>query len=313
MLLAGVLVIAAASPAAAGGWAASTLDEPPAALVAGQDHQVGFMILQHGKTPVNPDQGQVGIRLFDPSSGESLTFPAVQQGPVGHFVSTVNVPTAGAWQWEVLQGWFEPQPLGPIDVVASASAAPAAAGGTTTAAAPSGAGVDGWRIAAVVIAGLLARGVLHRAPARTAQGPQVGRGRPSVIDRSVRLAVTGLLGVGLALTAAFWPEAEAAPTTPVGAAPAPATPDGASLFFTKGCASCHSGPDGEGRLQIGPDLAALPTDAGRRVEGLDAEAYVRQSIREPQAFQVAGFTTVEMPTLAVSDAELDALVLYLLG
>jgi hypothetical protein len=155
MLLAGVLVIAAASPAAAGGWAASTLDEPPAALVAGQDHQVGFMILQHGKTPVNPDQGQVGIRLFDASSGESLTFPAVQQGPVGHFVSTVNVPTVGAWQWEVLQGWFEPQPLGPIDVVASASAAPAAAGGATTAADSSGTGVDGWRIAAVVIAGLL--------------------------------------------------------------------------------------------------------------------------------------------------------------
>ena len=155
MLLAGVLVIALASPAAAGGWAASTLDEPPAALVAGQDHQVGFMILQHGKTPVNPDQGQVGIRLFDPSSGESLTFPAVQQGPVGHFVSTVNVPTAGAWQWEVLQGWFEPQPLGPIDVVASASAAAGAATAADSSGASSGGRVDGWRIAAVVIAGLL--------------------------------------------------------------------------------------------------------------------------------------------------------------
>jgi cytochrome c1 len=133
-----------------------------------------------------------------------------------------------------------------------------------------------------------------------------------VIDRSVRLAVTGLLGVGLALTAAFWPEGEAAPT-PAGAAPAPATPDGASLFFTKGCASCHNGPDGQGRLQIGPDLGQLPDNAPHRVDGLDAEAYVRQSIRQPQAFKVAGFTTVEMPTLAVSDAELDALVHYLLG
>jgi hypothetical protein len=114
------------------------------------------MILQHGKTPVNPDQGEVGIRLFNPSSGQSLTFPAVQQGPVGHFVSTVNVPTVGAWQWEVLQGWFEPQPLGPIDVVASAAAAAAASGGATPAATTaSGGGVDGWRIAAVVIAGLL--------------------------------------------------------------------------------------------------------------------------------------------------------------
>ena len=105
---------------------------------------------------MNPDQGQVGIRLFNPSSGQGLTFPAVQQGPVGHFVSTVNVPTAGAWQWEVLQGWFEPQPLGPIDVVAGASAASAASAAPRgrTSRASSG-GVDGWRIAAVVIAGLL--------------------------------------------------------------------------------------------------------------------------------------------------------------
>ena len=313
MLLAGVLVIAAASPAAAGGWAASTLDEPPAALVAGQDHQVGFMILQHGKTPVNPDQGQVGIRLFDPSSGESLTFPAVQQGPVGHFVSTVNVPTVGAWQWEVLQGWFEPQPLGPIDVVASASAAPAAAGGATTAADSVRHGRRRLEDRRGGDRRPAPRGLLHRAPARTAQGPQVGRGRPSVIDRSVRLAVTGLLGVGLALTAAFWPEAEAAPP------PLRAQHRLRRRRTEHRCSSPRAARrvtaalTVEGRLQIGPDLAALPTNAGRRVAGLDAEAYVRQSIREPQAFQVAGFTTVEMPTLAVSDAELDALVHYLLG
>jgi hypothetical protein len=154
MLLAAVLVVAIAAPAAAGGWATSTLDDPPAELVAGQDREVGFTILQHGKTPVNPDQGDVGIRLFDSSTSTGLVFLARQVGPVGHFVATVNVPTTGAWQWEVMQGWFEPQPLGPISVVSTPGAAAAASGPTASPAATSS-GVDGWRVAAVILAGLL--------------------------------------------------------------------------------------------------------------------------------------------------------------
>jgi mono/diheme cytochrome c family protein len=134
-----------------------------------------------------------------------------------------------------------------------------------------------------------------------------------VIDRSVRLAVTGLLGAGLALTAAFWPGAARDASTPADASPAAAAPDGASLFLSKGCASCHTGPDSTGRFQVGPSLANLSSTAARRVEGLGLEDYVRQSIRAPQAFQVEGFATVSMPTLAVSDSELEALVQYLLG
>jgi cytochrome c oxidase subunit 2 len=126
-----------------------------------------------------------------------------------------------------------------------------------------------------------------------------------VIDRSTRLAVTGLLAAGLAVTAA----AGLAGTT---AAPAPTTPAGARLFVAKGCATCHNGPESSARFPVGPDLGAVDLVAGGRVEGLDGPAYVRQSIRSPQAFLVAGFEQ-QMPTLAVSDEELDALVRYLLG
>jgi hypothetical protein len=122
----------------------------PTELVAGQDHEVGFTILQHGQTPVHPDAGDIGIRLVEVGSGQARMFPAVAEGPHGHFVSTVNVPSAGTWTWEVMQGWFEPQPLGTIDVV---SASAAGASGTTSTTATSG--TDAWRIAALVLAAVL--------------------------------------------------------------------------------------------------------------------------------------------------------------
>ncbi len=152
LLLAAALVVAAATPAAAGGWAVSTLDETPAQLVAGQSQAVGFTIRQHGQTAVNPDSGEIGIRLTS-ETGQRLTFLAAETGPVDHFVASVEAPAAGRWTWEVLQGWFEPQPLGAIDVVTTAS--PAAAPAATAGAASAADGPSWWRIGAIAIAALL--------------------------------------------------------------------------------------------------------------------------------------------------------------
>jgi hypothetical protein len=68
ILLALVCVI----PALAGGWAAITLDDWPAGVVAGQPLAVGFMVRQHGINPMddltpilmarNPDTRTAGDR-----------------------------------------------------------------------------------------------------------------------------------------------------------------------------------------------------------------------------------------------------------
>jgi mono/diheme cytochrome c family protein len=79
--------------------------------------------------------------------------------------------------------------------------------------------------------------------------------------------------------------------------------DGASLFQAKGCVGCHQRGD-LGQFQIGPDLTGL----GERA----TEVYVRQSIRDPQAFLVEGYQGIDMPTLALTEAELDVLVVFLL-
>lgn len=88
---------------------------------------------------------------------------------------------------------------------------------------------------------------------------------------------------------------------------------GRMLFYAKGCLGCHSrGSDGS--LRIGPNLAGLAERAGTRVAGLSAADYVRQSLREPQAYVVESFSGgVKMPDLDLSDGEVEALVAYLLG
>jgi len=65
-------------------------------------------------------------------------------------------------------------------------------------------------------------------------------------------------------------------------------------------------------MQIGPDLTHVADRAATRVAGLDAPAYVRQSIREPGAYRVPGYPAV-MPNLGLSDSDIDSLIAFLLG
>jgi mono/diheme cytochrome c family protein len=92
------------------------------------------------------------------------------------------------------------------------------------------------------------------------------------------------------------------------------TPDrGALLFTTKGCVGCHMHAAlPNARMQVGPNLTGLPDRAATRVTGLDARGYVRQSLREPQAFIVAGYTT-RMPDLHLSEEEIDSITAFLLA
>ena len=101
-------------------------------------------------------------------------------------------------------------------------------------------------------------------------------------------------------------------TTRASALPA-AVERGALLFAVKGCVGCHMHsaiPDA--RMQVGPDLSALADRAGSRIAGLDAGAYVRQSLREPGAYGAFG-GYVAMPDLRLNDNEIESLTAFLLS
>jgi mono/diheme cytochrome c family protein len=92
--------------------------------------------------------------------------------------------------------------------------------------------------------------------------------------------------------------------------------DGASLFQSKGCAACHTGPDSASPMGFLSLVGAADWAADRR-PGLGAQQYLAESMRTPSAFISPGFVgpiggTDAMPDLDLSEAEIDALVSYLM-
>jgi nitric oxide reductase subunit C len=96
--------------------------------------------------------------------------------------------------------------------------------------------------------------------------------------------------------------------------------DGSELFAATvlgnraGCITCHSLEPGV--QLVGPSLAGIGSVADTRVEGLDAERYLRQSIVEPNAHLVDGYEKDVMPgdyVLSLTDPQIQALVDYLEG
>lgn len=80
-------------------------------------------------------------------------------------------------------------------------------------------------------------------------------------------------------------------------------------LFVEMCAQCHGAGD-----SVGPGLATMRDVAATRVEELTPVEYVRQSILDPGAFVVSGYTNVMPQDYAtqLTDDELAALVTFIL-
>jgi hypothetical protein len=141
-------MLALAAPALAGGWALVTLDSLPRALHAGESIQLGFTVLQHGKTPTNKDLNgnplvpvlkatkQAGAATTSAKAAETITVKAQQQGPTGHYVADLTFPSDGSWAWQIeLPTYYvQDSPSGqntaifaPLTVLPAAAPAPAPA------------------------------------------------------------------------------------------------------------------------------------------------------------------------------------------
>ncbi|MGD2049057.1 MAG: cytochrome c [Chloroflexota bacterium] len=80
-----------------------------------------------------------------------------------------------------------------------------------------------------------------------------------------------------------------------------------------GCVTCHSLE--EGVTLVGPSHASVGARAGTLVEGMSAEEYLRESILEPDAHIVEGFSPGVMYqnyANELTEEEVDALVAYML-
>lgn len=87
-----------------------------------------------------------------------------------------------------------------------------------------------------------------------------------------------------------------------------------SQVASPACNVCHSVSPGE--TLVGPSLAAVAEVAGQRVSGQSAEAYLRESIVDPDAYVVEGFGPGIMPSgysTQLSGAQITDLVTYLMA
>jgi mono/diheme cytochrome c family protein len=129
------------------------------------------------------------------------------------------------------------------------------------------------------------------------------------------VAAIGAIALGVASVIGWGSTSTSRDATPTSATSA--VLDGAALFRAKGCSTCHDGPETHSLIDGFPSLADVASFAGSRRPGYSAQEYVAESIKEPGAFFSPAFhggvgPTTQMPILDVSDAEVDALVAYLL-
>jgi cytochrome c oxidase subunit 2 len=84
---------------------------------------------------------------------------------------------------------------------------------------------------------------------------------------------------------------------------------GAAVFEEQGCGSCHRFTPANSRGETGPSLDELRAAAQRAGKPLDA--FVRESIEDPDAYVESGYSKGVMPTFQLTDRQVDAVVQYL--
>ena len=134
LALALVAILDLANAAHAGGWATVTLDKPLSDVSAGESTTIGFMVKQHGGTPIHAAYGESVRPFFTARHGENgdeLRAEAVRSKKVGHFTVNVTFPRAGVWYAEITPEPFEGTQLDPVTVLgAPAARSEPAAGGS---------------------------------------------------------------------------------------------------------------------------------------------------------------------------------------
>ncbi|MEP6812308.1 MAG: cytochrome c oxidase subunit II [Actinomycetota bacterium] len=85
---------------------------------------------------------------------------------------------------------------------------------------------------------------------------------------------------------------------------------GAAIFKNNPCGSCHTLTAAGATGKIGPDLDKLPQYA--QTAGKPLDAFIGQSITDPNAYTEKGYPKNVMPPFNLPKAQLDALVQYLI-
>ena len=106
-----------------GGWAVITVDALPSHLVAGTPTPLGFIVRQHGVTPLS----MLHPTVIMTSGRSEITVPATPGRLPGQYAATLTAPTAGEWTIRIISGFMNAEnTLLPISAVPVGTLAPRA-------------------------------------------------------------------------------------------------------------------------------------------------------------------------------------------
>lgn len=105
-----------------GGWATITVDDLPQSFIVGQPTRIGFVVRQHGVTPLS----EVSPSILATSGRAEIRVDARRVGADGHFEATVTPSSVGPWTLEIFSG-FVTSRVKLLPIVARAPGAPAPA------------------------------------------------------------------------------------------------------------------------------------------------------------------------------------------
>jgi len=273
-------------PVFAGGWAIITLDEVPTDVVAGEPLTIGFMVLQHGQTPMTDIEPVVTATL---SQGEQFTVKAEPEGEPGHYTTTLIFPKEGDWSWSI-QAFTMNQPMPMLRV-----SAPVAKASSRTEAVSNPTNVPISPLVVLRVAtlglGIVSLIYIFRRKSRFA----------------VALAVTCLLiGIGTFVTESTVPavEAQSEPSLKMENGNLISQAEmGEQLFIAKGCVTCHIND----KISLLPGYQAISAGAPNLTDFSASPETLRMRLKDPTSVNPDTW----MPNLKLSDTEIEALIAFI--
>lgn len=148
--------------------------------------------------------------------------------------------------------------------------------------------------------------------------PNINKGAIGLSDVEINAVIAYLQKSGGVEVTVALPTGAAPAAAPAGAeAAAPKPAANAEEAFNKfGCVTCHKVPGIAEGGDMGPDLTKLASAAGSRKPGMSGEAYIIESISNPNAYVVKGFDPDIMPGdlgNSITMTEMNMIVKALLG
>lgn len=282
--LALLLSVVLAIPAFAGGWAVITLDELPTGVVAGEPFNIGFTVLQHGKTPMD---GLDPTITATSSNSESFVVHAKPEGETGHYAATLTLPKEGSWNWSIQA--FSMEQAMPMLSVAAPIAVPV--GQQPVAETAPISAVSIVRVLALVI-GLAGLVVAYQHKSRLAVG---------------LTAVCLLVGVGSFVTGSSVSEnVEAQSKSSAEAAGDPSMSQvelGRQLFLAKGCITCHY----NSKAASESEYWTIDMGAPNLSKFSASPEALRLRLNDPASVK----SDTQMPNLDLADDEIEALIAFI--